>query len=255
MFEQKLIEKAKNYNFILEQFQDEGFLYIFKGELDKLNGLVAELKNNSDFKFSILTDLTATDYPDRVERFELIYNFLSLSNNVRVVLKASIEENITVKSLTNLFSAANWYEREVWDMYGIKFLNHNNLERILTDYGFEGHPLRKDFPLTGFKEVRYDAGQAKVIYEDVFLPQEYRDYDFVTPWQGNTNLPGDEKVKNNELLHENSKLDNILSEDKKLSKNLTLSEDQQLAKNKSLLPNIKKSKAKKKLPGDEKLNK
>jgi NADH-quinone oxidoreductase subunit C len=198
MFEQELLLQAKNYNFNFSEHQGEGFLYIFTGGLEKSHDFIAELKNNPKLKFSILTDLTATDYPDKEVRFELVYNFLSLANNIRVILKIAIDENADAKSLTHLYSAANWYEREVWDMYGIKFLNHDNLERILTDYGFEGHPLRKDFPLTGFKEVRYDEASAKVIYEDVSLPQEYRDFDFMTPWQGNT-LPGDEKSNNNDV--------------------------------------------------------
>jgi NADH-quinone oxidoreductase subunit C len=153
--------------------------------------IISYLKKN---KFNILTDLSAIDYPDRVERFEMIYNLLNIYDNKRIIVKFSIEDQKDIDSIADLFNAAIWYEREVWDMFGIHFINNPDLRRILTDYGFEGHPLRKDFPLTGFKEVRYDEEQQKVIYEPVKLEQEFRNFDFVSPWEGpNYILPGDEK--------------------------------------------------------------
>jgi NADH-quinone oxidoreductase subunit C len=148
-------------------------------------------------KFNILTDLSAVDYPDRPQRFELIYNLLNIYDNKRIIVKFLIEDQQEVESIADLFSAAIWYEREVWDMFGIYFLNNPDLRRILTDYGFDGHPLRKDFPLTGFKEVHYDQDQKKVIYEPVKLAQDFRNFDFISPWEGpNYVLPGDEKAEN-----------------------------------------------------------
>jgi NADH-quinone oxidoreductase subunit C len=134
--------------------------------------------------FNLLTDLTAIDYPENEERFELIYNFLNIFENQRIILKFSVKDQIDVETITDLYSAAAWYEREIWDMFGIKFKNNKDMRRILTDYEFEGHPLRKDFPLTGFKEVRYDETQKKVIYEPVKLQQDFRNFDFSSPWEG-----------------------------------------------------------------------
>lgn len=135
-------------------------------------------------KFSILTDLTTVDYPEKHDRFEMLYNLLNIYDNVRILVKFSIADNEEVESIADLFSAAVWYEREVFDMFGIHFTGNPDLRRILTDYGFEGHPLRKDFPLTGYKEVRYDETLKKVIYEPVKLQQDYRNFDFVSPWEG-----------------------------------------------------------------------
>ncbi len=236
MFEQELLAQAKKNNFNFIEYQEKGYLYIFTGKFEDLHIFISEIKNNHQLKFSILTDLTATDYPDKDHRFELVYNLLSLKNNIRIIIKIPISGNIAVESITNIYSAANWYEREVWDMYGIKFLNHSNLERLLTDYGFEGHPLRKDFPLTGFKEVRYDQTSAKVIYEDVSLPQEYRDFDFMTPWQGNNILPGDEKVNNNALDAKNQE---HKAADLGSLNNKEISKEKQ--KTKEVLPGDKKS--------------
>jgi NADH-quinone oxidoreductase subunit C len=143
--------------------------------------IIAYLKN---LKFNILTDLSAVDYPEKQERFEMVYNLLNIYDNVRVLVKFSVKDKEDVESVTDLFSAAGWYEREVWDMFGINFANNPDLRRILTDYGFEGHPLRKDFPLTGYKEVRYDEIQKKVIYEPVKLQQDFRNFDFTSPWEG-----------------------------------------------------------------------
>ena len=140
-------------------------------------------------------DVTAVDYPDREERFEVVYNLLSLKQNQRIRVKLSTDESTPVVSATSVFKSANWFEREVWDLFGVFFSDHPDLRRILTDYGFEGHPLRKDFPLTGLVEVRYDEDQKRVVYEPVKLTQEFRTFDFVSPWEGMLHLPGDEKAK------------------------------------------------------------
>lgn len=154
------------------------------------------VKEHEDLRFTILTDLFAADFPDRLERFEVVYSLLSLKLNKRLLLKINLEENQSPPSVTAIFSAACWYEREAFDMYGIEFENCPDMRRILTDYGFVGHPLRKDFPLTGHVQVRYDAKLEKVIYEPVSLEQEFRNFDFSSPWQGQEGqkLPGDEKA-------------------------------------------------------------
>ena len=142
------------------------------------------LKNNEKTKFRQLIDITAVDYPQNEKRFKMVYLFLSHEYNSRVILECYINEDEIVPTITNIFPAANWMEREVFDMYGIKFKNHPDLRRILTDYGFEGHPLRKDFPLTGHNEVRYSEDDKKVIYEPVKLEQNYRNFDYESPWEG-----------------------------------------------------------------------
>ena len=142
------------------------------------------LKLNENCKFKQLIDIAGVDYPENDKRFELIYLLLSHENNTRIKLLIRIELNQTINSITKIFPSANWMEREVFDMYGIKFKNHPDLRRILTDYGFKGHPLRKDFPLTGFNEVRYSEKDKKVIYEPVKLEQNYRNFDFESPWEG-----------------------------------------------------------------------
>lgn len=154
------------------------------------------LRDDPETCFQQLIDVTAVDYPDRPERFELVYHLLSLKNNNRVRVKYTTDENTPVPSIVCVFSAANWFEREVWDMYGVMFENHPDHRRILTDYGFDGHPLRKDFPLTGYVEVRYDQDQKRVIYEPVKLQQDFRSFDYLSPWEGLTDiqLPGDEKA-------------------------------------------------------------
>ena len=155
-------------------------------EIDKddLTEVVTFLKTNKDTKFKQLIDITAVDYPEVSQRFKLIYLFLSHEFNKRLILSYSISENEIITSLTTIFPSANWMEREVFDMYGINFKNHPDLRRILTDYGFEGHPLRKDFPLTGHSEVRYSEDQKKVISEPVKLEQNYRNFDYKSPWEG-----------------------------------------------------------------------
>jgi len=142
------------------------------------------IKSNENTKFRQLIDITAVDYPENAQRFKVVYLFLSHEFNQRIVLSYLINENEVIPSLTTIFPAANWMEREVFDMYGVKFKDHPDLRRILTDYGFEGHPLRKDFPLTGHTEVRYSEDQKKVIKEPVKLEQNYRNFDYESPWEG-----------------------------------------------------------------------
>ena len=146
--------------------------------------VVQFLKSNENCKFKQLIDIAGVDYPDNEKRFELVYLFLSHENNLRVKILIKFQLDQSINSLTKIFPSANWMEREVFDMYGIKFKNHPDLRRILTDYGFKGHPLRKDFPLTGFNEVRYSEKDKKVIYEPVKLEQNYRNFDFESPWEG-----------------------------------------------------------------------
>ena len=158
------------------------------------------LKRNVEFKFRQLIDILGIDYPQKDKRFEVVYLFLSHEKNFRISLKIHIDENEIVPTLTCIFPSANWQEREVFDMFGIKFADHPDLRRILTDYEFEGYPLRKDFPLTGHKEVRYSAEHQKVIYEPVKLAQDYRDFDFESPWEGSEYIKkeqdkADEKAK------------------------------------------------------------
>ena len=155
--------------------------------------VVQFLKLNESCKFKQLIDIAGVDYPENEKRFELIYLFLSHENNTRIKLSIKFEVNQLINSITKIFPSANWMEREVFDMYGIKFKNHPDLRRILTDYGFKGHPLRKDFPLTGFNEVRYSEKDKKVIYEPVKLEQNYRNFDFESPWEGTNYI---KEVKN-----------------------------------------------------------
>ena len=151
---------------------------------EDLNEVTLFLKTNKDAKFRQLIDITAVDYPENSKRFKMVYLFLSHEFNQRILISYLINENEVIPSLTKIFPSANWMEREVFDMYGISFKDHPDLRRILTDYGFEGYPLRKDFPLTGHTEVRYSEEKKKVIYEPVKLDQEYRDFDFESPWEG-----------------------------------------------------------------------
>lgn len=154
------------------------------------------LRDNANCQFSVLIDLCGVDYPEREQRFEVVYNLLSLEQNQRIRVKVFVAEDEAIPSVVGVYSSANWWERETWDLYGIFFSGHPDLRRILTDYGFEGHPLRKDFPLTGFVELRYDEAQKRVVYEPVKLTQEFRSFDFMSPWEGTeTLLPGDEKAE------------------------------------------------------------
>ena len=157
---------------------------LIETEDNELLDVVQFLKSNEKCKFRQLIDIAGVDYPENEKRFELIYLFLSHEHNLRIKLLIKFQINQTIVSLTKIFPSANWMEREVFDMYGVKFKNHPDLRRILTDYGFKGHPLRKDFPLTGFNEVRYSEREKKVIYEPVKLEQNYRNFDFESPWEG-----------------------------------------------------------------------
>ncbi|WP_431298930.1 NADH-quinone oxidoreductase subunit C [Tabrizicola sp. BL-A-41-H6] len=163
--------------------------------LQYLEGLVEFLRDDASCRFTSLVDITAIDYPDRAARFDVVYHFLSMYQNHRIRLKVAVRAEDMVPSIHTLHPSANWFEREVFDMFGILFSGHPDLRRILTDYGFRGHPLRKDFPTTGYTEVRYDEAQKRVVYEPVKLVQEYRQFDFMSPWEGAEYiLPGDQKA-------------------------------------------------------------
>ena len=161
---------------------------------DAMPDLLDFLKTDADCKFSTLVDITAVDHPERPQRFDVVYHLLSMYKNHRIRVKAAVGVTEMVPSVLGVHPSANWFEREVFDMFGIIFSGHPDLRRILTDYGFRGHPLRKDFPTTGYVEVRYDEEQKRVVYEPVSLVQEYRQFDFMSPWEGATYiLPGDER--------------------------------------------------------------
>lgn len=162
---------------------------------DGLLPLMIFLRDDDACLFTTLVDVCGADYPARADRFDVIYNLLSIKNNVRVRVKVATNEETPVASVVDVFPAAGWFEREAWDMYGIFFAGNPDLRRILTDYGFDGHPLRKDFPLTGYVEMRYDAQQQRVVYEPVQLAQAYRSFDNLSPWEGpHYVLPGDDKA-------------------------------------------------------------
>jgi len=167
-------------------------------DLENLSSTILFLKTNDKCRFKQLIDITAVDYPDKEKRFKIVYLLLSHENNLRIIINIDIDEKSTVPSISKIFSSANWMEREVFDMYGISFKNHPDLRRILTDYGFVGYPLRKDFPLTGHTEVRYSEDKKKVVSEPVKLDQEYRDFDFESPWEGTEYIKNiDSKTKQN----------------------------------------------------------
>jgi len=161
---------------------------------EDLSSTILYLKTNDKCKFKQLIDITAVDYPTREKRFKIVYLLLSHENNLRIIININIKEQMTVPSITKIFPSANWMEREVFDMYGISFKDHPDLRRILTDYGFEGFPLRKDFPLTGYTEVRYSEEKKKVISEPVKLDQEYRSFDFGSPWEGTEYIIEEKKI-------------------------------------------------------------
>ena len=174
---------------------------VAKGELmitvriPAITKVMAFLRDDSNCQFKQLMDICGVDYPGREQRFEVVYNLLSLKHNQRIRIKVGTDEETAVPSVVSVFSSAGWYERETWDMYGVAFADNPDLRRLLTDYGFDGHPLRKDFPLTGFVEVRYDDQEKRVLYEPVRLNQEFRKFDFLSPWEGaDYPLPGDEKA-------------------------------------------------------------
>lgn len=187
-------EFVKGYKFA----GDELVLHVVRSEIVKALNF---LRNDREIKCEVLVDITAVDYPDRVAdpksgRFEVVYNLLSMRHNHRVRVKINANENDLIPTVTGVYSAAGWYEREVFDMYGLKFEGHTDLRRILTDYGFEGHPQRKDFPLSGYVELRYCDEQKRVVYEPVKLTQDFRNFDYLSPWEAMTEvqLPGDEKA-------------------------------------------------------------
>lgn len=161
----------------------------------RIDAVMEFLRTDSACRFSSLVDITAVDYPDREKRFDVVYHLLSMYQNHRIRVKIAVGEEDMVPSIIEVHPSANWFEREIFDMFGILFSNHPDLRRILTDYGFRGHPLRKDFPTTGYTEVRYDEAQKRVVYEPVKLVQEYRQFDFMSPWEGAQYvLPGDDKA-------------------------------------------------------------
>jgi len=163
---------------------------------DSIVRVLTFLRDDAHCQFRVLMDVCGVDYPERAQRFEVVYNLLSMTLNNRIRVKVATDENTPVPSVTEVFSSANWWEREAWDLFGIYFSDHPDLRRIMTDYGFEGHPLRKDFPLTGYVEVRYDEDKKRIVYEPVSLPQEFRNFDFMSPWEGTQiQLPGDEKAE------------------------------------------------------------
>lgn len=190
-------------NYIAGKFPDDIRSHeLVNGELVVVVGLrsitkVAQfVRDDANCLFKMCVDVCGVDYPERERRFEVVYNLLSLKQNLRLRLKVNTDEDTPVPSVAGIWPTANWFEREVWDMYGVFFSDHPDLRRILTDYGFEGHPQRKDFPLTGYVEVRYDDEQSRVVYEPVKLTQEFRNFDFLSPWEGMTPvLPGDEKAE------------------------------------------------------------
>lgn len=162
---------------------------------DAIEQVLMFLREDSSCKFQVLCDVCGVDYPERTERFDVVYNLLSLKHNQRVTVKVKTDERTPVPSVVSLYPTANWFEREAWDMYGIMFSGHPDLRRMLTDYGFEGHPLRKEFPLSGHVEMRYSEDEKRVVYEPVSLVQEFRKFDFQSPWEGTDYvLPGDEKA-------------------------------------------------------------
>ncbi len=187
-----LIKNLMNFcNYKIDSTNQELSILVDHGDLVKT---IMFFKDNPSFNMTTLIDLTAVDYPNREYRFLVVYNLLSVSKNFRIKIKAKITEENPVPSITDIFPCANWYEREVYDLFGIRFLGHPDLRRILTDYDFSGHPLRKDFPLSGFTQVKYDNELGKVISEPVKLDQEYRNFDNLSPWEGMSKyLPGDEK--------------------------------------------------------------
>ena len=195
-------ETDRLYAHLSSHIEDANSLQIADDEIvissatTSLLRLIQFLKEDQNCKFNILIDICGVDYPEKDKRFEIVYHFLSLSVNRRIRVKLMTDEETKVPSIVDLFPSAGWYEREVYDLFGVIFSGNTDLRRLLTDYGFKGHPLRKDFPLTGYVEVRYDEEQKRVIYEPVKLTQEFRNFDFVSPWEGmNRILPGDERTE------------------------------------------------------------
>jgi NADH-quinone oxidoreductase subunit C len=195
-------------------FKDELVLHIAPADIVKVLDF---LKNDKECGFALLMDLCGADYPERAERFDVIYTLLSLRHNHRARVKVRASEDTLVPTVVGVYSAAGWFEREVWDMYGVMFAGNPDLRRILTDYGFEGHPQRKDFPLTGYVELRYDDALKRVVYEPVQLAQDFRSFDYLSPWEGITDmqLPGDEKSVKPPHGHREESQRNRISESQK----------------------------------------
>lgn len=189
-FEQRFVE----FFDVKLEISDNPCIYCITS-VDNFTMKLAAIKKDKKLEYCQLIDLFAVDYPYKQNRFEINYHLISLKNNIRVIIKIETDDKNSIPSVTSIFPVAGWYEREIWDMYGIKFKNNHDLRRILTDYNFQGHPLRKDFPLTGYTQVRYDDKLQKIVYEPVTLQQDYRDFDFLSPWEGAKYiLPGDEKA-------------------------------------------------------------
>ncbi len=189
----EIITQKQGDAVIKTEISDHGELTV-EITLASVAGFVDFLKSDRDCKFSSLVDITAVDYPSRDKRFDMVWHFLSMYQNQRIRVRCKVREEDLVPSIVDVHPSANWFEREVFDMYGILFSGHPDLRRILTDYGFRGHPLRKDFPTTGYTELRYDDALKRVVYEPVKLTQDYRQFDFMSPWEGAEYiLPGDEK--------------------------------------------------------------
>jgi len=179
---------------VLDWSLDRGELSV-SARVEGITRVLTFLRDDVNCRFRQLMDVCGVDYPERSPRFEVVYNLLSLTNNNRIRIKVQTDEDTPVPTATGVFNSANWWEREAWDLYGIYFTDHPDLRRILTDYGFQGHPLRKDFPLTGYVEIRYDDEKKRVVYEPVKLMQDFRSFDFLSPWEGvQAHLPGDEKA-------------------------------------------------------------
>lgn len=192
--EEHIVKSAGKDGIVKSYYEKDELCFVVKPE--SLIDFLLFLRDDVECAFKVLVDICGADYPQRMKRFEVVYNLLSLVHNQRVRVKVEVEEDEFVPSVTDIFATATWFEREIWDLFGIPFSGNPDLRRLLTDYGFQGHPLRKDFPLTGYVEVRYDEAQRKVIYEPVQLTQDFRKFDFLSPWEGMTDvmLPGDEKA-------------------------------------------------------------
>jgi len=190
------IRKLLNANFkksILDINKIHDFSVEIKPEITL--DFIRFLKESRDLQYSILIDICGVDYPERPDRFDVVYHLLSMTKNKRIRVKVSIQENVSISSIVNIFPAAEWYEREAYDLYGINFSNHPDMRRMLTDYNFQGFPLRKDFPLTGYTQVRYDDTQKRVVQEPVELGQEFRDFDFESPWLGHISDPSNDEIE------------------------------------------------------------
>ena len=189
---------AKLGNAVIDHHIRNGELNV-ETTVDDIVRVLKFLRDDASCQFKSLMDVCGVDYPEQEKRFEVNYNLLSYKHNQRIRIKVRTDEDTPVPSVSTVFPTASWFERECWDMYGVFFSEHPDLRRLLTDYGFEGHPLRKDFPLTGYVEVRYDDEQKRVVYEPVKLTQAFRSFDFLSPWEGMTReLPGDEKAEEEE---------------------------------------------------------